>query len=203
HCVRTLTSGSVERPRSGQSVVEPAEILLPAHDHRTERLQVVGQPLHVDETATALVHHHDEMDQGDFGRIPGAVEHGLSGEETADGDAVESAHQLLFLVVPHLDGVGPAETVELGVGLDDLVGDPPVLTSRVGATPDHAIEVPVHRHLVTTGGLPHRSTHPGTVHGQDRPLYRRPPGEAPVLEVHWYTAPPVVVEELPLHEPAT
>src|SRR5690606_22979656 len=91
HCVRTLTRGSVERPRNGQSLVEPTEILLPAHDHCTERFQVAGEPLHVDETATALVHYHDEMDQGDFGCIPGAVEHGLSGEETADGDAVEPA----------------------------------------------------------------------------------------------------------------
>lgn len=58
-----------------------------------------------------------------------AVEHGFAGEESADGDAIKSADEFSF--APSFDGVSVSESMQIGVGEDEFLGDPAVFA--VGA----------------------------------------------------------------------
>ena len=72
--------------------------------------------------------------------------------------AVEPAHQLP--AVPHLDAVGPAQGVELDVGVQHLGGDPrPPVGRTVGAGADHHLEGGVDRRRPTAPAqaLPERA----------------------------------------------
>jgi len=80
------------------------------------------------------------------------VEHRLTREEGADRDAVQAADQLT--VAPRLDAVGPAELVQLHVGVADLPVDPAVGPVRVGAGRDDLLERAVDADLELAAGPP-------------------------------------------------
>ena len=60
-----------------------------------EAFQVVGGHLAVDQLATALLQGSDQADEAGFRGIAPAAEHGLAEEHPTQGNAIESAHQLV------------------------------------------------------------------------------------------------------------
>ena len=64
------------------------------------------------------------------------MEHRLAEEGTADGDAVQSADQLL--VLPRLDGVTETESMQRHVAAQDVLGDPGLVAGRARA--HHGLE---------------------------------------------------------------
>ena len=107
----TLFDGGIRLHRDGR----------PVHHH----LGVSGFATHaVVDRRSAVVVGADDLDEARYrslGRVGRRVEHRLPREEAPDRDPVEPAHEPP--VLQHLDGVGPAHTVQLGVGRDDLGRD--------------------------------------------------------------------------------
>ena len=85
---------SVVDQRTSSPPREPLEVLGPRDVDRTERHQVRGRPLHVEQRRAASSQPVDEVDQRDLRRVGRAVEHRLAGEQAADPDAVQPADQL-------------------------------------------------------------------------------------------------------------
>jgi hypothetical protein len=80
--------------------------------------------------------------------------------------------------------MGPAKTVELGVGAHELLGDPRVPPSRIGTAPDDPLEIGVDRHLEATGRLAKRPADVEALQREDGPIDWRPPSEMPVGQTH-------------------
>lgn len=76
------------------------------------------------------------------------MEHRLAGEKAADRHAIEPSRQLT-VHVPDLDGVCPPQAVQVGVGVDELLGDPAIRTVGIGTAPDDGLEVLVDGDQVT------------------------------------------------------
>lgn len=68
------------------------------------------------------------MDEGDFAGVCFAGEHAFSGEEAAESDAVESAHE--FAIAPGFNAVGQAKLVQPGVGHNEVFADPGFFAAR-------------------------------------------------------------------------
>lgn len=83
----------------------------------------------------------DQKHQGDFACIGNGVEHAFAAEHFADGHAIESAHQLI--VLPDLEAVGQAKTVEFAIRFDDVFGDPCVAGSERRTLLDDGLKVAV------------------------------------------------------------
>ena len=84
----------------------------------------------------ALLVHGYGADERDLGRVPSPVEHRLAGEEAADRDPVEAPgeHRRVGTAgTPDLDAVRPSERVQPRVRGHELLVDPAVGSSRVGA----------------------------------------------------------------------
>lgn len=89
-----------------------------------------GEHLDVEKGEVAFAEVLDEVEEGDFGGVGNAVEHGFAGEEPADGDAVDAAGQLAAL--PAFEAVGVAGFVEASIGFDKFAGDPGFRAARSG-----------------------------------------------------------------------
>lgn len=106
-------------------------------------------PLHVQQR-TSLIHDHDQMDQSDLRSVTGEVKHRLARKQAADCHAIEPTDQVP-IGIPDLDGVGPTQSVQLRVGVDELIGDPPVGTIDLGAIPNDRSEIFIDRDLIAAG----------------------------------------------------
>jgi len=130
------------------------------------------------------------------------MEHRLTSEQATDGDTVEPADQG-SVAVPYLDGMGPAEMVKLGVGIDEIVSDPAVGAIRIGAAGNDGLEVLVDGDQISPRRLPKGSTHPEALERDDRSLDRRPPPEMPIGCDHREHSSPVCLQNRARLEVAT
>jgi len=96
--------------------------------------------LDVKQRKAALAQMPDQMMQRHLGGVVDAVEHGFAREQSADGHAVNSAHQ--FALEPALDAVGVSLAMQARVRLDEFLRDPSAAASRrgCGATFHHRAE---------------------------------------------------------------
>src|SRR5439155_17003373 len=97
------------------------------------------------------------------------VEHGLAGEEAADGEPVQASGQLAVVERPRLDAVRPAQLVEPDVGPADGLADPAATPPPVSARRDHVAERGVDPDLEAAERPPERPAHPEPVQRQDAP----------------------------------
>lgn len=95
-----------------------------------------------------------QSDEGDLRCIRLPVEHGLTGEESVDVDAIEATDKFAGLDVPGLNAVCPAESMEFGVRLVNLVGDPTAVSIRAGALAHDLFERGIDPHLVAAQRSP-------------------------------------------------
>ena len=117
-----------------------------------------------------------EGDERDLRGVGRRAEHRLPREEAADLHAVQAADEVA-LGGPGLDGVRPAEPVQLGVGLDDAGRDPAVRAARVAAGLDDLDERGVDRGRVAAAGLAQRRRHAQPVEREDAARVGRPPAD--------------------------
>src|SRR5262252_629810 len=89
----------------------------------------------------------DQVKEGHFGGVAGAVEHRLTGEEPAHCHAIHSAHEPPLL--PAFDAVGVPRVVQACVGQYEFLADPssPAASGRFGAAFHHLPESAVEAHL--------------------------------------------------------
>lgn len=165
------------------SGLQPVQIGLFPYDDGPHRFQMWCLPLHVEQSPTAHVHHHHQMDKCDLRRVPGSVKHGLPREQTAHRHPVETTDELVF-GIPDLDRVRPTHLVELCVGVDELRSDPRALPQGSGTPGNDCVEVLIHRREVATARLTERSADVEPVERYDGSLYRRPPTQVAVGQVH-------------------
>lgn len=123
------------------------------------------------------------MHQCDLGCVPRYMEHRLTGEQTAYGDAVETPDQGT-ITIPNFDRVGPAQAMEFGVRIDEPLGDPAMGPIGRRAAGDDGVKVLVDGDQIAPCRLLQRSAHTHALERHDCPFHRRPPSEMSVREVH-------------------
>ena len=105
---------------AGSGLGEQGEVRRPGHLDGTQRHQVLGRPLDVEQPVAAPSARSSSTSptRADLRRVALAVEHRLPREQAADGDAVQAAGQPVLAVRPDrpgLDAVHPAEVVQPAV----------------------------------------------------------------------------------------
>lgn len=93
--------GQAERFGSIESGSEMLSVGGTAAFRCSQRGEVGGQPLHIDQDARVGSDELNEVNEGNLGGIDAAMKHRLAGEESSESDTVKSTGQAL--VVPHLD----------------------------------------------------------------------------------------------------
>ena len=118
----------------------------------------------------------DEPDEGGLRGVGAHMEHRLGGEQPADRDAVQPAGETVG--VPGLDGVRPAELVQLPIrGLDARV-DPAGGVPRPRTSPDHVREGRVDPDLVAPSRPAERARGRKGLERHDTAPRRREPADA-------------------------
>src|SRR3972149_5819979 len=103
---------------------------------------MIGHKLHVQQGESPLPHSFDKRDQGDFGGVGYAMEHGLAEEGAADGNAVQSARELI--PHPRFHAMPVARLMQSTIGVVDILGYPsPIRTLGTGL--DHLDECTIDR----------------------------------------------------------
>lgn len=129
-----------------------------------------GLPLHV-EDLPSLVHHNHQVNEGHLRSISGHMKHRLSGKQASYRHTVETADEF-SIAVPHLDRMGPSHPMQLGVGIDDVLGDPAVGAVDIGTAPDHRVEVLIDGDQVAACRLTKGARDPQPVEREDGPVDR-------------------------------
>ncbi|MEY3717742.1 MAG: hypothetical protein RL285_1617 [Bacteroidota bacterium] len=77
----------------------------------------------------------------DFAGIGHGMKHAFAAENFAEGNAIESAHELIIL--PHFEAMGQANSVEFAIRVDDFFGDPGIAGSERRTLSYHSLKVAV------------------------------------------------------------
>ena len=140
---RPVERQRAEIGRADQRGVEELVIGRPRDLDGAKCAQMIGDELGVEEPIAAGPEPRHQVDEGDFRRIAGMVEHALAEEGAAEADAIEAADQLAVLV--HFNGVAVAALIELAVQIADARVDPGAAAPglRLRATGNDAVEVAI------------------------------------------------------------
>jgi len=107
----------------------------------------------------------------DFGRVADAVELRLGGKQPAHGDTVKAAGQLTALI-PDLDGVGVAETMQPDVGTPDLGVDPAMRPTGISTSIDDVRERRINARLEMVAGAAQRPGRDESIRRQNTAMHR-------------------------------
>ena len=150
---------------------------------RPEGAQVIRRPLHVDQArAAGLPEPRHERGECDLRGVRAPVELRLRCEQAADLHAVQAAGERAVRG-PDLDGVRPAEHVQLAVGRATRARDPAAAARGVGAARDDVLERRVDRDRVAEERAPQRAADVDAVERHDPARVRAPPAEQVVVEL--------------------
>ena len=138
---------------------------------------MVGHELTVEQREPGEEHSRRQPCQRDLGRIGPPRHHALAEKGLSQRHAIQAADQLLAL--PHLDGMGKADLVQVQVGPLNLPIDPgrrPILR-RLCAQPDDPREIAIGRDPkpLPPDRLGQRVRHMKTMQRHDRPPLRLDP----------------------------
>ena len=128
-----------------ESPAEPAPIIRARDLIRTETRGVRRHHLDVPQGEAARAQQPGGGHQGGVAGIGSTVEHGLAGEQPAEGHPEQSPHQAPL--APHLDAVRPPVLVQAHVGPHQPRGEPFAIAVAAAGVRDLG-EGAVHAHLV-------------------------------------------------------
>ena len=132
------------------------------------------RPLNVEERRAAAAQQLDERGKRGLPAVGDAVEHRLRREQAANRDAVHAARQRAVRC-PRFDAVRPAQLVQTGVRVDEVVVDPAVRPGRLGARPHDVRERAVDRDGEPPAGAAQRPALVEAVEREDPARVGRPP----------------------------
>src|ERR1700721_1128380 len=90
---------------------------------------MLGDILRVEQFESAGDQPRHQMHQRHLGSVAGAVKHALAEEGAPQADAIEPADQVV--VLPDLDAVGVAYSVQAHIEVADTLVDPGVVAARL------------------------------------------------------------------------
>lgn len=138
-----------------------------------ELTKVLGHELHIQEGEVGIGKPVHQSREGDLGRIPTGVVHGLGKEGPPQRQAVDAAAQLTAEI--RSNAVGPAEPMKFKEDADELLRQPRLFP--IGAGTDDSLEVHISSDLETP--LPEGASQPSrdveVFDGKQRTRLRKPP----------------------------
>lgn len=122
---------------------EDLHVFFVANVAATHALKMGSLQLAVDHPASYVFHGLGQRDEGYLAGAGLQGEHALADEATANGYAVETAHELAL--IPYLHACSQMLTMEFGVGFDHVIAQPGsfFFIAQLAAMTDYTFEIAV------------------------------------------------------------
>lgn len=174
---RTLCWQSRKIRQTRQRIVEQHTVATSRDFDRTERAQVFGHELRIEQNEASRQKSRDEMDERNLRSIAAAMKHAFAEKRASKAHAIEPACKLL--ATPDFNAMAMSEFMQGSVERANAAIDPSVVTLRLRlcATGDHRLECGIDRdsEYVGTNGASQSGRDMKVAERNDAALFRLDP----------------------------